>query len=145
MLRNAYAAVGMRTGMPVDVRIVATSVAEKSKLEDALAEANLASTRLGSASESSSSIVNGMWRCGGQELGEEQWRLRKAGAQTLDTLQTSYHQRPIFYPMHCKIFTSNTLPCVKHLENEEKGHPTFEHSLSQRTRYMPENACNNPQ
>lgn len=37
-------------GMPVDVRMIESSVGEKSKLEDAFAVLNLASTKLGSDS-----------------------------------------------------------------------------------------------
>lgn len=45
--------------MPLEVRRIATSVGEKSKLDAALAEVNLASTKLGSASGRSSSIFMG--------------------------------------------------------------------------------------
>jgi hypothetical protein len=48
--------VGMHTGMPVEVRMVQTSVGENDKLAVALAEVNLASTKLGSASDSPRSI-----------------------------------------------------------------------------------------
>lgn len=37
-------------GMPVEVRMIESSVGEKSKLEDAFAALNLASTKLGSDS-----------------------------------------------------------------------------------------------
>jgi hypothetical protein len=47
---------GIHTGMPVEVRISATSVGEKSKLDAAFAEVNLASTRLGRAPDSPRSI-----------------------------------------------------------------------------------------
>jgi hypothetical protein len=49
----------MPTGMPVEVRMIASSVGENSRLEDALAAVNLASTRLGSVSERLSSILMG--------------------------------------------------------------------------------------
>jgi hypothetical protein len=45
--------------MPVEVRITASSVGEKSKLEVAFAYVNLASARLGSASERPRSILMG--------------------------------------------------------------------------------------
>jgi hypothetical protein len=48
---------GKATGMPVDVRIRAISDGENSKLEVAFAEVNLASTRLGSASDKPKSIL----------------------------------------------------------------------------------------
>jgi hypothetical protein len=47
----------MHTGIPVEVRITASSVVEKMRLEVAFAEENLASTRLGSASENPRSIL----------------------------------------------------------------------------------------
>jgi hypothetical protein len=50
------------TGIPDEVRMMASSVGENSRLEDALAAANLASTRLGSASERLSSILMGSRR-----------------------------------------------------------------------------------
>jgi hypothetical protein len=50
------------TGIPDEVRMTASSVGENSRLEDALAAANLASTRLGSASERLSSILMGSRR-----------------------------------------------------------------------------------
>lgn len=43
-------------GMPVDVGIIESSVGEKTRLEEAFAVVNFASTRLGSDSESPSSI-----------------------------------------------------------------------------------------
>jgi hypothetical protein len=46
--------------MPEEVRITATSVGEKSKLEVAFADMNLASARLGSASDSPRSIFMGL-------------------------------------------------------------------------------------
>jgi hypothetical protein len=52
----------MSTGMHAEVRMVVTSVGENSKLEAAFAEVNLASTRLGSASDRPRSIF--MWREG---------------------------------------------------------------------------------
>jgi hypothetical protein len=51
--------VGMHTGMPVEVRMVQTSVGENDKLAVALAEINLASTKLGSASDSPRIIFMG--------------------------------------------------------------------------------------
>jgi hypothetical protein len=45
------------TGMPDAVRMIASSVGENNRLEEALAVVNLASTRLGSASERLSSIL----------------------------------------------------------------------------------------
>jgi hypothetical protein len=50
------------TGIPDEVRMIASSVGENSRLEDALAAANLASTRPGSASERLSSILMGSRR-----------------------------------------------------------------------------------
>ena len=47
------------TGMPDEVRMMASSVGENSRLEEALAAVNLASTRLGSASARLSSILMG--------------------------------------------------------------------------------------
>lgn len=49
--------VGARTGTPVDVLMVVTSVGEKSRLLLALAAPNLVSTRLGSASYRPRSIL----------------------------------------------------------------------------------------
>jgi hypothetical protein len=46
--------------MPEEVRITATSVGEKSKLEVAFADINLASARLDSASDSPRSIFMGL-------------------------------------------------------------------------------------
>lgn len=43
-------------GMPVDVRIIESSVGEKTRLEDAFAEVNLDSTKLGSDSVRLSNI-----------------------------------------------------------------------------------------
>jgi hypothetical protein len=51
--------IGTRTGMPVEVRITASSVGEKSRLEVAFADMNLASARPGSASERPRSIFMG--------------------------------------------------------------------------------------
>jgi hypothetical protein len=50
---------GMRTGMPAEVRMTATSVGEKSKLEEAFAEVNFACTRLESVSDRARSIFVG--------------------------------------------------------------------------------------
>ena len=47
-------------GVPVDVRIMESSVGEKTRLEDAFAEVNLASTKLGSDSVSPRSILRDM-------------------------------------------------------------------------------------
>jgi len=48
--------------MPVDVRMVVTSVGENSRFDDALADLNLASTRLGRASDRPRSILmDGGW------------------------------------------------------------------------------------
>jgi hypothetical protein len=49
--------------MPEEVRITATSVGEKSKLEVAFADINLASARLDSASDSPRSIIMGLGGC----------------------------------------------------------------------------------
>lgn len=51
--------VGTRTGTPEEVRTIATSVGEKSKLEDALADANFASTSSGRDSDRPSCIIVG--------------------------------------------------------------------------------------
>lgn len=44
-------------GMPVDVRIMESSVGENERLEEAFAAANLASTRRGSGSARTSNII----------------------------------------------------------------------------------------
>lgn len=49
-----------RTGIPVEVWMMASSVGEKIRLFVALAELNFAPTRLGSASESPRSIFMGV-------------------------------------------------------------------------------------
>jgi hypothetical protein len=51
--------VKVRTGTPVEVRMIATSVGEKDKLALALAVVNLAVTRLVRASDRPSSILGG--------------------------------------------------------------------------------------
>jgi hypothetical protein len=61
--------VGTPTRMPAGVRIIATSVGEKSRLEDAFADMNFASTRLGSASDRPRSIL--MKRAGAWDV---EWR-----------------------------------------------------------------------
>jgi hypothetical protein len=48
---------GIATGMPAEVRIMATSVGENSKFEVAFADANLAATRLGSGVDKPRSIL----------------------------------------------------------------------------------------
>lgn len=53
--------------MPVDVRMIASSVGENNKLDVTLADVNLASTKLGSASERPRSILMGI----GQQMDRE--------------------------------------------------------------------------
>jgi len=48
---------GAPTGMPVDVRMIASSEGEKSRSDDAFAASNLRFTMLGRASDSWSSIL----------------------------------------------------------------------------------------
>ena len=85
--------VGARTGTPVEVRMVVTSVGEKCKLEFALAAPNLASTRPGSASGKPRSILvvveDAMGMVGGTEGGEGAPKI----ACTV-SLQTSRRTRP---------------------------------------------------
>jgi hypothetical protein len=88
----------MRTGMPVEVRMVATSVGENSKLEAAFAEVNLASTRLGSTSDRPRSILMGRASTSATvvEEGKSSCPLRKdtAGAHRCRSRQTSAFTAP---------------------------------------------------
>ena len=62
-------------GMPADVRIIESSVGEKTRLLDAFAEANLASTKLGSDSVRPSNILRDMRSCEGAMVERQNLRV----------------------------------------------------------------------
>jgi hypothetical protein len=80
--------VGTATGMPAEVRIMASSVGENSKLEVAFAEANFASTKIGRDSDRPRRIFHKAGRRNGQggEVQQASYLLRKESAhrQTLN-------------------------------------------------------------
>jgi hypothetical protein len=77
------------TGMPEEVRIMASSVGEKSKLEEALADVNLASARPGSVSDRPRSILMTLrvqWARSREGARCRLRKLRKDNAQTTSEL-----------------------------------------------------------